>query len=797
MAHHQDHGTDPGSTSKTTPSQSVISNMPAISEDDLAADADEPPENRQQLFIKTIPTSRMQRRLSLLTKALHSETESPDEDDSANQTTQHFVRDPLRSSTCSTVSGRSTEDLASDDGQVSYQTRASTPASPPTGFPFAKQGQPTRPKLGLHRLNTANEREANGSTSFTSPVTMSEPAVEAELGRRRCISFICGRKEPAEKVKSPLEVESKEASIETRPEAPTKRPSVLKFMCPSRTSIIEKPVTPENEGRHARYTSPPPPIQGSSMASISRRAHRESDTTIKNECLKNGRNPSPVSRPQHRLSIDSDLGRTEATRFHEFASSDEEVADWAQESTVHRCRLTVDDTLEKELRIRQLGAEAEEEALEEEDLEDLEDLDDEDLEDDSEELSDDDRSDGGFQTDDEEGFGHSDNDEDDSGSDYEWWAPRRSSPHSTSTLMPFGSLRPAMRRRVSQSSANSDPSLHSPRSLSPHGKRHRKKPVAIRPGTPELPDSTDFVCGTLDEDRPLEQAYISCLKQRQAAKHRAIPQDIDPTFPQSDPEIDLDDEEEDEVSEHDVQESDVGIFPFAHVVHEKRDHTTHRKRATSLQKKSPPASPAKRVRSPPPHKHHIVVPQSPPPRRGLFSRSPSRRLRSPPPSRTRLTSPPPSRRGSATASPALEIHKGIAFLGQRPALTHTASLPRHNHQTSMMRRGRRPSIAPLNILEDDEEGDQEDDDDDDNESQSSDSTTRNEKNPYSRCALDIVQGLEHRQLRRRQKFYEIYCRKEEKKEKLRQNRRPPPGKGAQRMRQVATSSRRVKRMLSY
>lgn len=796
MAHNQHQGAH---CSKTSPSQSVISNMPAISEDDLAAEADEPPENQLPLFVKTIPTSRLQRRLSLLTKALHVETEFSNEDDTANHTAQHFDRDPSRSSTCSTVSGRSMEDPVSDDGQVSYQTRASTPASPPAAFPFAKQGLPTRPKLGLHRPNTANEREATGSVSFTSPI-MSEPAVEAELGRRRCISFICGQKQSAEKVKSPLEVEvKKEDVIETRPEPPAKRPSALKFMCPSRDSVTEKQVKPEIEIRHARYTSPPPPINGSSMASISRRVHRESDTTIKNESPKSVRKPPPINRPQHRLSIDSDSGRTEATRFHEFASSDEEVADWAQESTAYRCRLTVDDTLEKELRIRRLGVEAEEEALEEEDLEDLEDPDDEDLDDDSEELSDDDRSDGGFQSDDEEGFGHSDDDEDDSGSDYEWWAPRRSSPHSTSTLMPFGSLRPAMRRRVSQSSANSDPSILSPRSLSPHSKRHKKRPVVIRPGTPELPDSTDFVCGTLDEDRPLEQAYIACLKQRQAAKHRYIPQDIDPTFPQSDPEIDLDDEEEDEVSEHDVQESDIGIFPFAHAVHGKRDHTVHRKRATSLQKKSPPSSLPKRTRSPPPHKHHNVGAHSPPPpRHGLFSGSPSRRLRSPPPLRTRLVSPPPSRRGSSTPSPAVDTRKGISFLGQRPALTHTASLPRHNH--SMMRRGRRPSIAPpLNIHEDDEEDDDDDDEEDDDDDNESPSTPRNEKDPYSRCAVDIVQGLEHRQLRRRQKFYEIYCRKEEKKEKLRQNKRPPPGKGAQRMRQVATSSRRgtVPRMLSY
>jgi len=479
------------------------------------------------------------------------------------------------------------------------------------------------------------------------------------------------------------------------------------------------------------------------------------------------------------MSFDSDLGRTEATRFHEFASSDEEVADWAQESTVHRCRLTVDDTLAKEMRIRQLGAEAEEEALAEEDI-DLDDLDDDDLEEDSEQVSDDDLSDGGFQTDDEEGFAASDDDENDSGSDYEWWAPRRSG-HSASTMLPFEHIRPSMRRRMSVSSTGSDPSQRSPRQLSPHRRKHGKgRAVHIRPGTPELPDSTDFVCGTFDEDRPLEQAYISCLKERQAAKHRAIPQDIDPTFPQSDPEID--DDEEDEVSEHEVQESDIGIFPFAHVNKNQRDVLGGRTRANSHKKKSPSASPPKRSHSPLPAKHHQVL-HSPPPR-GLFSRSPSRRLRSPPPKAHRLISPPPSRRGSVTASStvtAINTRSVTAFLGERPALTHTASLPREANP--MLRRGRRPSIAPHDVDVDDDD-DNEDEDDDENEHERSGSTTPNDDGCYSRGAIDIVQGLERKRLRRRQKFYEIHVRKEEKKEKQRRNKRPPPGKGAQRMRQV-------------
>lgn len=73
----------------------------------------------------------------------------------------------------------------------------------------------------------------------------------------------------------------------------------------------------------------------------------------------------------------------------------------------------------------------------------------------------------------------------------------------------------------------------------------------------ELPDSTDFVCGTLDEDRRLEQAYITRMKDIEAAKHKARPQDIDPTFPTSDPEMDEEDDEDLEDPEESEQEENM------------------------------------------------------------------------------------------------------------------------------------------------------------------------------------------------------------------------------------------------
>src|SRR5690606_38434450 len=49
--------------------------------------------------------------------------------------------------------------------------------------------------------------------------------------------------------------------------------------------------------------------------------------------------------------------------------------------------------------------------------------------------------------------------------------------------------------------------------------------MPIRPRSPELPDSTDFVCGTFDEDKALEEAYLSCLVERKRSKHQPTPQD--------------------------------------------------------------------------------------------------------------------------------------------------------------------------------------------------------------------------------------------------------------------------------
>ncbi|KAL2357126.1 hypothetical protein BJ546DRAFT_837602 [Cryomyces antarcticus] len=759
--------------------QRAMQNLPTsttvstIAEDEAAADVDEPPDDRGNSSRRpwsydfTPVTSahfekerqpRFWRRESLLTQQLHfSETEAHTEDKRCRNSA--LPRGMSTTSTWSNPSIASTAELTSDDGITSPTTRASTP-SPPlpsmkfNGFPSICQ-KPCLQDATVLRHN--DENAASAPQSLT--VVSREPAVEAVLGRKRCIMFSCGAKKDTTKPQV-----SKDAvpvkTIDQDPELP-KRPCALKFACTVKDGPGNK------KAFVTRYASPPPPPQrGASSQSTQIRAHRDSDSTVKNESPKSVRKSPSTARPRE-LSLDSDASRTEATRFHEFASAEEEVDEWIQESTCHRSRLTVRDTLVKENQIRRLGEEAEEEALaDEEDLvveetDTAGDDDDDDLEEadedegDNAEESQDDISDAGFQTDDEEGFAVSD-DESDADPENRWWTPGRSTA-ATSADIP-DHIRPTTRRSASESSMSSRDSGRIAHSSSKRKLRRKRRALDIlRPGTPELPDSTDFVCGTLDEDRPLEEAYISCMEQRRAANHKFVPQDIDPTFPTSDPDMEEDENDDDNVDV--VEESDQ--HPFMHGNPDPHEERETRGRKHRDPKKRSPAHSPKRLRSPPPPAKRTTSHRSPPPplRRGrpspsqshlLFSRSPQR-LRSPPLLR-RLTSPPPSRRTSLAASPCSQaIGINHTSLAQRPEVTRRASLPYHAQRPFLRRLG---SIADI---ESDEE-----------------------RAPTDTGAITIrvANGLDKKRIRRKEKFYQQYCNKRD------DERRPRPGKGAERMKKI-------------
>lgn len=722
---------------------------PMASDEEIVADNDEPPERGRftrpaplQLqhttsFTKSKPRCDVQQ--SLLTSALQASSSN------TSPVEEHSDKSPLRGmSTVSTWSNNSvtTADLTSDGGFTSPVSRASTPSPPPPSSVFRNMIPIFNRKPSEQPISVVTHEDESIEPLQKAPVQPAgEQTVEAVLGRKRCIMFACGKKEE----KKPA-VEPPKPAAATQPQEPAKRVCTIKFACPTKVST-EAPAQPPKP--RARMVSPPPIARRIPHSpKPSPKVHRGSDSTVRNSSPVSVRKAPVVDRPR-RLSLNSDLARCEAYRFHEFASSEEEVDEWTLESTCHRNRLTVSDTLKVENGLRQLAEEVEEEAIDEDEDEDEDDV----VEDDDDELlEDEDDSDAhsvdtdeGFQTDDENGFAVSD-DESDAGSDYNWWAPGAST--AATSIEHLEQLRLKTTRTVSESSIAS---LESHRGfLFPEksaSKRKKTKAVNIRAPSPELPDSTDFICGTLDEDRPLEAAYMANLERRRAAKHKTTPQDIDPTFPASDPE--LPDEEEDEVSEAEQQVSESDNHFMMHGRMDHIDGEARGRRKDMPKKRSPLPSP-KRVRSPPPAKR--AVHRSPPPRK-LFGVSP-KRLHSPPP--MRLRSPPPSRRGSVNPfATRARNEMAIRFggLGERPVPTVSSSVPR----TPLT-----PGPNPLEY--------------DDDEVGINDMPVRR--------AIDIQVGLEKKRQRRKEQLY----RKQHRKAATKEKRPPPPGRGAERMREMGLAA---------
>lgn len=753
------------------------------------AEVDEPPERKEYFlidsptkhdaFMKSLPPP-FARRESLLTRQL-TQTEIDQHMDDEHHRARSVVRGM---STWSNPSVASTAELTSDNDMMSPCTRDSTP-SPPLPATMLRGPVPMLDKIMMKEPVIVEQDEESQKGSADVP----EKKVEATLGRPRCITFACGRKPSSNQANVEAPAPRLPSPVEKAPESPPplKRKCTLTFACPTRPAL--QITRTQEKMTSARNISPPPkkvtrpPPSPKPVPKV----HRGSDATVKNESPKSVRKiPSTIRRRKY--SAENDDVPAEERRFHEFGPSEEEAEQWLEESGCHRRPLTVNDTLQKENIIRRIAEEVEEEALEEdEDEEALDDFeeDDEDIEDEEDDeidavdgASDDEVSDAGFDTDDEEGFAVSDSEND---SDNEWWAPGRSTAATSTDHLEH--IRPSRPRTHSQSSMESDGAeVSMPRAPHGHVKRKSRAVNIHRPGTPDLPDSTDFVCGTLDEDRPLEQAYISCLEQRKAAKHKARPQDIDPTFPTSDPEMDEEDDDDDEVEEK-VEESDHPFFVQGKMdLNDEPDRRGRHVSAASQKKKSlspphqrlrspPPAKrtahrsppPSKRVRSPPvPVKR--TANKSPAPPRRLFGQSSPKRHRSPAPSR-RVSSPCPSRSTSVEGTSAISFTPR-ATLAQRPQPTHTASLPR---VASAVKIGKESPYEHDEVLE----------------------------GLTTRGAIDIVKGLEKKRQRRKEKLYQKHCNRANKEP----HRKPKPGKGAERMREVglelAAYKGKREHMLSY
>lgn len=690
------------------------SNKPVQQDTDMAEDVDEPPDHR---FLNSTPinvdedvvrvkAAVTERKESLLTRALKSSPVlSPSEQEPSSH--EHTF---YRSYHYTNVSGISTAELTSDGGLTSPSL--SNTSSPPIPSHLSERPAPA----------TDNQEKKTGQ---------GESAVEANLGRKRCISFACGRKAEEQKVQPPTPQRPAPRHAETAPTPtstePVKRKTVLTFVCPARDPETRRERSP------ARAAAVKPRLRGS-PAPVARKASPENKAPLKIVIPQEQQQQKPLA--DRRGIPTSGLGKfeeSEATRFHEFASSVEEDDEWVTKSADYKEKITLNDCMKKENAIRKLGEEAEEEAMDDDDEDEDDDDEDDDEDDDGDSTIHDLSSDDGNESDNEAGF--ADSDESD-GSEYEFWAPATTTAATSPQTLDLP--RPTFPRRDSNTSFDSlnEDNKHSrwPPALSENGGSRPTKIPKMRPSTPHLPDSTDFVCGTFDEDRPLEAAYKSCLEQRRLSKQVLIPQDIDPSFPTSDPEEEDEEDEEDDVAESlIVDEAPRG-----------------RAGLEQARKPSPRGSPKRMVSPPPPRRNGRVSP---------------RRLRSPPPP-MKLKSPKGDR------SPAEEVPGpnlrpqglNISELVQRPHMTRTKSLPRTPNPffTSLDKSHRWPGVASL--------GD------------SSEGESSRTREIHTRGPIDIVEGLEKKRQKRKEKFWRQHCRKAAKEQMER--RRPVPGKGAERMKDL-------------
>lgn len=737
----------------------------ATEEDEAAFDVDEPPDHlvnkktyvaESYFKLPALPASHPE---SLLTQALLTSPnlELSSVTDRSRQPSGAFSL----ASTCSNASIASTAELTSDGGLTSpARTNTPSPPLPSTRHTHLMITTPKELESSHGTLAQLKPTHASANEAIRAAKEANHP--EPGSVRKRCITFACGNSgvKLGNKVENPPQLKRAETAVAT------KRPCMLRFACPARppTEVSAKLEQSGNTQLTTLSVSQQLPKSGN-RPTTSKQSIAQIKT-IDNTGKVAGVLSQPIAVPQ----VYEERPKSSTKEAKSKASGVEDDA-WINETPRQRQKITVSDTLRKENAIRQLGEEAEEEAREEEEAEEAEEADDDgELDEDGED--DDDASDGGNESDDEEGFADSD-DETELDPEYQFWTLRTSTAVTSSEQLEH--LRTNARRTSSSESSIESNTVQAQavdiHNLERRGQRRRvpqkKTSQKKRPGTPELPDSTDFVCGTLDEDRPLEAAYISCLEQRKLAKHFPIPQDLDPSFPTSDPEDD-DDDQDGEIGASDEHTWITGRPDDS----DEGQRRGRLKNGAKMAKRLPMPSP-RRLRSPPPPKrggaHRSPPPmkrsntnRSPPPRR-LFTHSPQRMLTPVPRSRIPM-SPPSSRRPSVTSSPKPEP-TGIVMpcLAQRPNLTHTKSLPRTpNPFWSEHRKTRAEDLQKTGMQMLQGNGNEISND------------------VHSRGPIDIVQGLENKRQRRREKFWRQHCRHAGKEKE----RRCQPGKGAQRMREL-------------
>lgn len=718
-----------------------ITNAPTVpaGDDDIAQDVDEPPDDKvpelsttfkkDNMSIRKPSAPTLPRRESLLTRAIQAETD-------CQTASPRFPEVSRGMSTTSSHSFASTAELTSD---LDSPIRSASPSPPPpvNRIHFAP----------IKAVDTGKIIIADTGDDKPAVLESGEAAIEKSLGRKRCIMFACSDSlpEPSPAAEPEVKVEPKVEEAEPAP-----RKCRISFACPTKPSTDSKEDL-GNKNLSRRQSSPcPVSRKPSQIESHQRRATEANATVIVQKDLEIVQ-PRPQS-PQ-----------SPTYPFHEFASSHDETDAWVEKaSEVSKPKLTIDDCYQKEHAIRKIGQEAEEEAeAEEREQEEADnEIDEEEDGEDDFAPSDDEgdaRSDDGNESDDEEGFAESDSESDD-GSDYQFWAPSTTTAAtSTDNLTHFSSRRSRSRDSSTSSAQSYVPGMSQGRRTS---RVKIPKALKMRPGTPELPDSTDFVCGTFDEDRPLEAAYISCREQRRREKLVTIPQDIDPSFPTTDPEDEAD-KDDDILAESSDQiwvkdqfegfdESFRGRRQSAFLISPLHSPTPaiappRPGRPSLAQRKTP--------RSPAPQQHRA---RSPAPRR-LFDRPPQR-LRSPPPM-AKLRSP----RGSPTNARPTPFGITINHLAQRPNAARTSSLP---HTPNPFFRNWEIGTQPISRI---------------TSAAMTPGTDEPHPDLHVRGPVDIVIGLEKKRQKRKEKFWRQHCRKAAKEQA---EKKPPRGRGAERMKEL-------------
>ncbi|CAN8096312.1 unnamed protein product [Discula destructiva] len=760
-------------------------NVESAVDDEANPDADEPPDlhparpTMTPNFRRTTVVNKpKETHASLLTRALQSADES---DNTASMPSQRDISWTRRRSITSDISVTSTADLTSDTG-MSTSARTSSPSPRLRAVGFVPGLMDKHHGAPVQIAGSLSRRDLS-AYSVRRPEAHPEPAVARETKdpvvqhteKKRCISFACAAKPKSDAAKAlpPAPVPApapaagcgQTATAGTPPPVHAKRPCI-KFACPAppvRQSLQQTPpnrerlVAPKTEdsGSVSTVVSTPATIR-KARSPVTRRARPMTPRRLP-------LSPAPVQRKKKYITASSDELQGEEYAFHAFASDRPVQDDWIRdEAAAHKSKLLIDDLLKKEDDFRRIAKEAEEEA-EEEEAEDDEDADenaeeaedDEDEADDDEETnvgeddeleenvedddddqsgygSDDDFSDG-YNTDEDLAFADSDDEEDD---DLCLWTLTASA----SYMAQFSSATPVF--RPSSFGGMSDSSVCSRKVNVVRTKRSRQLSQLARPVTPELPDSTDFVCGTMDEDRPLEEAYATRLAARKLEKLRAIPQDIDPSFPTSDHEEDDDDDNGDVL--HHSHDSGEPLWLHGEI------EELHDERAGRRQRKSD-VSPMRHRSPPPPKRYH-----SPPPKargrspRRLFDHSSPKRIKSPAPA-PHLHSP----MGTPVAHPGHGHALAFKSLAARPGLTHTKSLPRASYFPAHIKSGRR--------------------------------TKAGKDTAHVRGAIDIVKGLEKKRQRRKEKFHQKYCDRA-RKGQVPEKKRARVGEGAERMRELGLLS---------